>query len=151
MNRILPQQIDNTYRGHKLALWLFGLIIVVRVFQSLTILFSDTSTVVYADGIPLNTYTPAGAQAVMALFALTGISTLVIYLLSILVLVRYRSAVSFMLAVLALDYLARQLLNHFIPLVRTGTPPGPIVNLVLFVLMIAGLLLSLWRKPAPGE
>jgi hypothetical protein len=51
-----------------------------------------------------------------------------------------------MFAVLVLDYLARQLILHFVPIVRTGSPPGPVVNFVLFSLMIVGLALSLWRQ-----
>jgi hypothetical protein len=51
-----------------------------------------------------------------------------------------------MLALLAFDYLARQMTLHFIPLVRTGTPPGSVVNLLLFSLTIVGLALSLWHQ-----
>ena len=32
------------------------------------------------------------------------------------------------------------------PIARTGTPPGPYINLVLLALMIVGLALSLWRR-----
>ena len=27
---ILPRSIDNTYRGHKLALWIFGLLVLMK-------------------------------------------------------------------------------------------------------------------------
>ena len=60
--------------------------------------------------------------------------------------VRYRSAISFMFALLALDYLGRQLVLDFYPLVRSGNPLGPYVNLFLFALTIIGLALSLWGK-----
>jgi len=36
------------------------------------------------------------------------------------------------------------LILQFIPIVRTGTPPGIVVNLIIFALMIVGLMLSLW-------
>ncbi|MGH7585294.1 MAG: hypothetical protein ACREMH_03525 [Gemmatimonadales bacterium] len=29
-DRLLPRHIDNTYRGHRPALWLFGLIVLVK-------------------------------------------------------------------------------------------------------------------------
>ena len=35
---------------------------------------------------------------------------------------------------------------HFLPIVRTGAPPGSVVNLVLLAVMIVGLALSL-RSP----
>ena len=145
-NKMLPHRIDNTYRGHKLALWLFALVVLVKTLQSLMVIFNGDSIVRSADGIPLDTYTPAGAQTVLAIWALLGLERLIIFLLCVLVLVRYRSAVSFMLALLALEYLARQLVLYFVPLVRTGTPVGPVVNLVLFCLTVVGFALSLWKK-----
>ena len=146
INQLLPQRIDNTYRGHKLALWVFALVVSVKIFQSLMLIFNGDSIARSADGFPLETFTPAAAQTVVALFSLAGISLLIISLLCGLVLVRYRSVVTFMFALLVLDYLARQLLVHFVPLVRTGTPPGPVVNFILFSLMIVGLALSLWSR-----
>jgi len=67
------------------------------------------------------------------------------------VLFRFRSAVSLMFALLALNYLAAQLLMKFVPLLRVGGPVGPVVNLILFVLMLVGLALSLWRRGGAGE
>ena len=80
------------------------------------------------------------------MFAISGFSRLVICLLCALAFVRYRSAISFMFALLALDYLGRQLVLDFYPLVRSGNPLGPYVNLFLFALTIIGLALSLWGK-----
>lgn len=80
------------------------------------------------------------------MWALSGLYRLIIYLLCVLVLVRYRSAIPFMFALLALEFLAAQLILHFIPLVRTGTPPASFVNRILFALMIVGLVLSLWNQ-----
>ena len=97
-----------------------------------------------ADGIPVDTYAPAAAQTIVALFALGALYRLIISLLCVLVLVRYRSAIPFMFALLVLSYLASQLILQFIPIVRTGTPPGIVVNLIMFALMIVGLMLSLW-------
>ena len=57
-----------------------------------------------ADGIPLHTFTPAGAQAVVSLFAIWGLAQLIICLLCILALVRYRSIIPFMFVLLLLDF-----------------------------------------------
>ena len=145
-NQLLPRRVDNTYRGHKLALWLFGLVVSVRTTQSLVIIFRGYSTVRDADGIPLDTFPSAAAQTIVALFALSALSRLIICLLCWLVLVRYRSATPFMFVLLLLNYLAGQLILQFVPIVRTGTPPGPVVNLILFGLMIVGLALSLRNR-----
>jgi hypothetical protein len=54
--------------------------------------------------------------------------------------------IPFMFALLVLEYLSRRLILYVMPIVRTGTPPGTIVNLVLLALMIVGLALSRWRR-----
>jgi hypothetical protein len=151
VDRLLPRRLDNSFGGQKIALWLFGLIVAVRILQSLFILFNGPAVVRGADGIPLDSYPPGAAQTILALFALSAVSRLFLYLLCALVLVRYRSAVPFMFLFVGLSYLAGQLALQLVPIVRTGTPPGPIVNQVLFALTIAGLALSLWKRRSAGE
>ncbi len=142
-NRLLPRHIDNTYHGHKLALWLFALIVLMKSVVSINSIFNGYSVAVSADGIPLDTFTPAGAQAVVSAFAAWGLAQLVICLLCLLVLVRYRAMLPFMFALLLLEHLCRRLLFWVMPVATTGTPPGFYVNLVLAVLMVVGLALSL--------
>jgi hypothetical protein len=147
VNTLLPECIDNTYRGRKLAVWLFAFIVSVKIVQSVAVMFDSDSTVRSADGIPLDTYTPAGAQAVLAIWALSSVDRLIISFLCVLVLMRYRSVITFMFGLLVLQYLAREVtLRVVVPLVRTGSPPGPLVNFALFCLTIAGLMLSLSRQ-----
>ena len=125
------------------------MIVAVKSTQSVAVIFNGYSTARGADGIPLDTYPPAAAQTAVALFAQGSLWRLTTCLLCILVLVRYRSAVPFMFALLILNYLAGQLIFQFVPLTRTGTPPGPMVNLVMFALMAIGLALSLRNLEAP--
>jgi hypothetical protein len=146
LDRLFPQRLDNTYRGYKLALWLFGLVVLMRLGISLNSIFNGRLVASSADGIPLDTFPPAASQTVVSLFALLGLSHLVLCLLCILVLVRYRALVPFMFALLLLQHLVRKLILHFLPVPRTGTPPGSVVNLVLLALMVAGLVLSLWSR-----
>jgi hypothetical protein len=70
-----------------------------------------------------------------------------ISVLGIVVLVRYRSMIPFMFALLLVEHLGRKLILRFLPLVRTGTPPGYFVNLALVAVMIVGLALSLRSRP----
>lgn len=146
VGELLPRRMDNEYRGHKLALWLFGLVIATKSTQSLAIIFNGYATVRDADGIPLDSFTPVAAQTVVAIFAQGSLWRLFFCLLCVLVLLRYRSALPLMFGLLALNYLAAQLVLVFVPLPRVGTPPGPLVNLTLFVVMLIGLGLSLWRR-----
>lgn len=143
LNQLLPKRVDNTYRGYKLALWLFALIVFMKVAMSLNSIFNGHMVASSADGIPLDTFTPAGAQAVVSLFAAWGLGQLIICLLCIVVLARYRVLVPFMFALLLLEHLSRRLIFLVMPIVRAGTPPGFFVNLVLLALMVVGLALSL--------
>jgi hypothetical protein len=151
LNKVLPQCIDNTYRGHKLALWIFAFVVFVKTLQAVLVLFDGYSTAVSADGLPLDSYTPAASQTIVTLFALSGYSRLNMSALYVLAWVRYRRAIPLMFILLTLDYPARQVIFHFLPIVRTGTPIGVVVNLVLFALTIIGLVLSLWTRETPSS
>jgi hypothetical protein len=145
-NQLRPRVLDNRYGGHRLALWLFALIVSVRIVQSLSTIFNGHSVLISADGIPLDTYPPAAAQTVLAVWALSALYRLIVSLICALVLVRYRAAIPLMFALLVIEWLARQLVLHFIPLIRTGTPPAPVVHLLLFLLSALGLGLALWNQ-----
>ena len=146
VNRFFPQPIDNRYSGSKIALWLFGLIVLIHIVQSVLIIVNGHSVAQSADGIPLETYAPAAAQTLLAILAVSSLRRLFISLMCAVVLFRYRSAVPLMFVVLGLNYLGGQVIFQFIPIVRVGTPPGVVVNLIMFGLTIVGLALSLWRR-----
>ena len=149
IHRLLPQPIDNTYHGRKLAIWLLAVVAIVKILQSIVVIFDGYSIVRSADGVPVQTFPAPAAQSVVALFAISALSRLVLCLLCILVLLRYRSAVPLMLSVLALDYLGRQLMLNLYPLVRTGAPVGPYVNFALFTITVVGLAMSLLCGRSP--
>ena len=67
--RLFPKQADNAYRGHKVALWLFGFIVFVKTAIGAGTIFNGRGAAVNADGIPLDTFGSAGAQAFISIFA----------------------------------------------------------------------------------
>ncbi len=144
--RLFPERIDNTYGGRKFAFWLFGPIVAVKITQSVLIIINGHSIATSADGIPLETYPAAAAQTIVEVLAISSLNRLTICLICGVILLRYRSAIPFMFSLLALNYLASQVILRFVPIVTTGTPPGPIMNLTIFALMIVGLVLSLWKR-----
>jgi hypothetical protein len=141
--RLLPRHIDNAYHGYKAALWLFAVIVLMKSAVGLNSIFNGRSVALSADGIPLDTYTPAGAQAVVSAFAAWGLAQFVICLICLLALVRYRAMVPLMFTLLLLEHLCRRLLFWVMPIARTATPPGFYVNLLLTALLVVGLALSL--------
>lgn len=148
-DKLLPQPIDNKYSGSKIALWLFGFIVFIHILQSVLVIVNGYSIAQSADGIPLQTYSPDAAQTILALFILGSLRRLIISLMCAVVLFRYRSAVPLMFVVLGINYLGSQLVFHFVPLVRVGTPPGVVMNFIMFVLTTVGLALSLWTRSGP--
>ena len=145
-DKLFPRPIDNRYSGSKIALWLFGLIVFGQILQSLMVILNGQMTAQSADGIPLENYPTAAAQTILALFMISSLRRLIISLVCAVVLFRYRSAVPLMFVVLALSYLGGQLILQFVPIVRVGTPPGVVINPIMFGLTIVGLALSLWRR-----
>ncbi|HSK43111.1 MAG TPA: hypothetical protein VLA83_04400 [Candidatus Binatia bacterium] len=145
-NQLFPQRIDNTYPGHKLALWLFGLIVLIKTAMGVNSIFFGHKIATSADGIPLDTFPLAAAGTIIAMFAIWGLAHLMICLLCVLVLFRYRAMVPLMFAFLLLEHLSRKLVLYFIPIARSGTPPGTYVNLTLVAVMVLGLALSLSGK-----
>jgi hypothetical protein len=144
--RVLPRSIDNTFTGLKPAVWLLALILLVKIAQSVSVLFGGASVISGADGIPLDTYPPPAAQTILSVWAFLGFTRLLIYLLGVLVLFRYRSLVPFMFVLLLVQDAGRYLVLHFLPIVRAGSPPGPLVNAILTALTVVGLVLSLLPK-----
>ena len=143
LNQIFPQRIDNTYRGHPLAVWLFIPVVVLKTGIALATIFNGRAAAQSADGIPLDSFGASGAQAVVALFAIWGLAQLVFSVFGVLALTRYRAMIPFLFVLFLLEHLARRWILLVKPIARTGTPPGIYVNLVTLVLMIVGLALSL--------
>src|SRR5262245_63488258 len=128
LDRIFPPQFDNAYRGHRLALWLFGLLVVVRLGIALGSILNGYQAASSADGIPLDTFPPAASQAVVTLFALLGLVHLMLLLVCILALVRYRTMIPLMFVLLLLEYLCRRLVLLLMPIAGTGAAPGLLIN-----------------------
>ena len=149
LNRLFPKQADNRFEGHRAALWLLGLFIALKVVMGVNSIFNTEAVAVGADGIPLDSYGPAAARQVLTLFALTSLGQLTLALVGLTVLVRYRSLVPLIFAVLLGEQLARRLIVQGFAI--EGGSPGLYINLGLMALLALGLLLSLVRprrKPA---
>jgi len=122
--------------------------VVAKAAIALGTIFNGRAAAQTADGIPLDSFGPGGAETVVALFAIWGLAQLVFSALGLLALARYRAMIPFMFVLLLLEHLARKWILLVKPVARTGTPPGFYINLALLVLMIAGLALSLRSRPA---
>ena len=147
---LLPQPITNTYRGAKIAKWIFVLLTMVTIGRSLAhILLSDGGAQTIAT-IPLDNFTANGAAAVIHIFALWGVSQLLFGLLYVVVLWRYQSLIPFMYLFILIEYTLRFSLTYSKPFEILGTAPGAVGNYIVIPLSLIMLLFSL-RQPKTGS
>lgn len=150
-NAVLPSRADNGYRGQKSAIAILILLLLLKSAISFGTIVNGRNAATGADGIPIDSYGAAGAQTVVSLMALLGLANLMIAAMGVIVLLRYRALVPLVFVVLLVQQAGRYVILQFLPIVRTGAPPGTTINLVLLGLMALGLLLSLWpRRGAVG-
>jgi hypothetical protein len=147
LSRIFPKQFDNHFRGNKLALWIFALITFMHTAISLTSIFRPDGGAQSADGIPLDTFSPSAAQAVIGVGGLLDLAILLLCALFILALIRYRSMIPLMYILLVTDWLARKGVLRLKPIPRMpGTSTGYYVSLGIFAVTLVGMILSLTGK-----
>ena len=149
MNRLLPQPIDNAYRGHPVGLWIFGLVVCLKLAVAVSSIVDGRGAAVGADGVALDSFSPAGADAFLTLLAIVGYAHVVILSLCLLVLVRYRALVPLMYVVVLVEHLGRKTILTLMPIAKVGAMTSAIVNPLLVALMLAGLVLSLWNRGKP--
>jgi hypothetical protein len=148
--RLLPPSIGNAYGGPKAALWLLGFLAAIKTAMALNSIFNGYSVLTRADGVPLPSYPHAAAQTIVAMLAIWAVGQLILVLLALLALVRYRSMTPLVYALLLAEHLGRKLVLQLVPISRSNAAPASAINLVLLALMAGGLLLSVWRRD-PGR
>jgi hypothetical protein len=142
----MPTVLDNHYRGHPLAPWLLGLLAAFKGLMGLMCIFAGYAVATRTDGIPLPSYPPEAARALVAFIGLWGWALLLLCSLSALALVRYRSTVPLMFAVLSAEQLGRKAILTAMPIAHAGTGAALSINNILAALMFIGLALSLWQR-----
>jgi hypothetical protein len=148
VSQIFPERIDNTYRGYRTALVILGVLLVIKAMMSVNSIVNGYAVAIGADGIPLDTFSPAATRAVVALFASWGFAHLALTIVGLLVLFRYRSAVPFMFALMLAELAGRKVVQQVLSGATTpAVKPAYYVNLILLSLMSVGLVLSLLKRP----
>ena len=93
--------------------------------------------------IPLDTLTPRGAATVVSLFALWGLSQLLLGSIYVVVLWRYPALIPFMYVLTIVEYMMRIFVGTLKPIATAGTPPGAFGNYVVVPFACIMLFLSL--------
>ena len=146
LKRLLPAQADNRFEGLRVALWLLGLLIGLKLIMSVRSILSTVS-VAAGDGIPLDSLGPVASREVLTLFALASLGQLALTLIALTVLVRYRTLVPFIYLVLLAEGVVRRLIVQGQAPERAQTVPAISVLIYgLLALTALGLILSLVRS-----
>jgi hypothetical protein len=151
LNRILPGQFDNAYRGMRAAVWLFVPLVLLRLVMGANMMWHPADIAATADAIPLSSYTGGGAQAVISLFAQIGLYRLLLALLTALALVRYRAMIPLLYLLLLLELLGSRLLDYFYPIAKpagASGQTGSALILGILALTLIGFVLSLIPRRA---
>ncbi|WP_255445044.1 hypothetical protein [Synechococcus sp. ROS8604] len=99
---------------------------------------------------PLDTYSAEASGSVIGIFTLWGLSQLVIGIIYLATCLRYKALIPLLYALGSIEYGVRAFyIGHYKPIKTMGEAPGAIINIPLMIILIAMLLLSLWRKDHP--
>ena len=144
---LFPVRIDNEFPGIRLALWLFFPFTLLTLWRSQHHLFAVDGGAQSIATIPLNTYPEGAADTVIGIFALWGLSQLIIGLIYLVAAIRYRSLIPMLYLLVAVEYLVRMTyIPAFKSIETAGTAPGAAGNLPLLLFACLMLVLSLWQK-----
>lgn len=143
MEKLFPQPITNRYGGAPIAKWVFILLTVITIGRSLAHIFLPDGGAQSIATIPVNSFTTNGAATIIHVFALWGLSQLLLGLLYLVVVWRYQALIPLMYLFILVEYTGRLLLAFAKPVVTNGTAPGAIGNYILIPLALLMLALSL--------
>lgn len=143
MNWILPERIDNHFPGHRAVVAVFAAITLVTLGRSFFHILAPDGGAQSVAHIPLDTFSPVQAgQAVIFVFALWGLSQLMMGLVYVVALARYRALIPLLLVLMFLEYFGRFTLGHVRPLDVTHAPPGKILDHIMIPLSVVLLYFS---------
>ena len=142
-NLILPKTVDNTYRGKKIAQWIFYAITIITIVRSLIHSFSSDGGAQSIATIPLDTYSDAASRTVIFIFSLWGLSQLIMGSFYAIVAFRYKSLIPLMYVFIFFEYSFRVIMVHLKPITIIGTALGEIANYVFIPLSLVLFILSI--------
>jgi hypothetical protein len=153
LGRLFPRVIDNDYRGWWLAVWLLVPLVLLKLVMGFNVaglnpLISNRQIAISADGFAVDSYGVEAASVVMFMFASWGLILLVLNLLALLVLVRYRAMIPLMYLLLGIEQFGRKAIGLVQPIVSTaakaeGLSPAFLINTGFMAVIVVGFVLSL--------
>lgn len=155
LSRIFPKQIDNTYRGFWLAVWLLMPIVFVKMVMGFNMLLNARELAQSADGLPLDSFDALPTAIIVVDFMTGGLERIVLASLGLVALIRYRAMVPFVYLMLSVDAVGLMVIWKTNPLPIAPSSGGPsigyFINLALAATLLIGFALSLGKKSVAVE
>ena len=148
LSLIFPKNLNNEYRGYKLAIWLLVLLLLFKTSISVNALDWNpymTSSEVFqrADRIPLDTFSENAGDTAVLLIAVWGVTHLVLNVLGFIAVVRYRAMIPLIYLLMAIDHIGRRLAVDAFPIVRVSEGTDGSVDIPVTFILIALVLIGL--------
>ncbi len=151
LDKLLPREANNDYQGSPIALYCFWLLMAPFTFRSFVHCLKDDSGVNSIATMVLFAGTPDPNQAVYMFSSLWGSQQLVMLLLYLVVLLRYRNLLPLMYVLVLAESVFRMVVATIHPLAESyfrSTPPGRPGGILIMVLAGVMLVLSLRTRTA---
>lgn len=132
---LLPAQVDRSFHGPRLPVYVFAVIAVISTLRSLIHLLAPDGGAGSIAGLDL----ASGRKGIVFAFALWGSSQLIYAVIQLLAAFRYRSLTPLMYLLLICETILRMWVGRTHPARFLHTPPGAIGNYVMLPLA-AGML-----------
>jgi hypothetical protein len=156
LSLLFPPVADQTYRGQWPALWLLWPLVLMKLVMGFNCAgfnpwLSNRTIITQVDGIPLDAMDPAIAPTFVIVFAAWGLGLLLLSLIGLLVLLRYRALAPLMILALTLEQLGRKLLTLLHPTLAPtpaahGITFAAAINWGFTAILLLALALSLWPR-----
>lgn len=146
LERLFPKRADNGYAGNWLSPWMLVLYTAKSLVSAAIHMFAADGGAQSIASVALERFTAEGADSVVTMFGLWGLEQLVIGLIAVVVLLRYRSLIPMMSLAYVIEYAGRMASPLYTPGLATAhAPPGAVADKLLLPLALAMLALSLVR------
>jgi len=140
--RLFPKEFDNAYRGHWLALVILGLLLLFRVAQTGLGLVDPVLVIRGPDGIQFDTFNAQAQAAFTYVFRLLCFLNILVCLIGVLALARYRAMVPLIYLVLLVLLAGMTVIRRLYPIPRAPGSPGGMIVLVMLAVTLLGCLMS---------
>ncbi|QEE14514.1 hypothetical protein DSAG12_00327 [Promethearchaeum syntrophicum] len=144
LKTLLPDNVNNDVKFNKIIVYIFGVLTIFTIVRSLIHIFAPDGGANSIATIVVFSGSPDPNNVIYHIFSLWGLSQLLIGLIYIIVLMKYKNLIPMMFTLMIIEYVMRFVTGIMKPMgdVLTGTPPGALVNLILVPLALGMLIWS---------